>query len=194
MNSIKLEEYLEKFSKENLNVLRIEKLVVPDYDIKLDTSYLGMTAIYILVDYNDKIYVGCSDNIYQRIKFHIWAVTKKIYNIENIKCFYILFLSSEKYNKIMESHIIRELKPELNTHFIIRKNLTKKEKDENTLIDYLLENEGDTFGYVLQSKIVLDLKSSFSEFKISRLISDMVEKGLIEKTRCGMGNKVALIK
>lgn len=190
MNIIKLEEYLEKFSKGNSNVLRNEKLVVPNYDIKLDTNYLGMPAIYILVDYNDKIYVGCSDNIYQRIKFHFWAVIKKRYNIEGIKYFYILFLSSRKYNKIMESHIIRELKPELNRHFLMRKNLTKKEKDENILIDYLLENEGE----MSQSKMVLDLNLLFGEVKISRLISDMVEKGLIEKTRCGMSNKITLIK
>lgn len=190
MNSVKLEEYIGKFSKGNLNVLRNEKLDIPNYDIKLNISYIGMPAIYILVDNSDKMYVGCSDNIYQRIKFHIWAVKKKRYNIENIRCFYILFLSSRIYNKIIESHLIRELQPELNRHLLMRKNLTKKEKDEDTLINYLIENEGET----LQSKMVLNFKSHFLESKISRLISDMEEKGLIEKIRYGMSNKIRIIE
>ncbi len=87
------------------------------------------------------------------------------------------------------------------TYYLISSSFSKEKKEiKNSLIDFLNILEGDdkkllkmvieNNGEITQSYLVKKL--NFDKVKISRIISKMENKGILEKEKIGMTNKIIL--
>jgi excinuclease UvrABC nuclease subunit len=98
-----------------------------DITIKLQ-ELKGIYFVYMLYDGGNLFYIGCSKNIYKRMKDHL-------YRRKQFDCFELIQYPDELRAKIAEKKLILKYKPELNKHCkyiersIITKNMQSSKND-----------------------------------------------------------------
>ena len=97
--------FLENYK--NCDVTRIVKYIPNNcvYDS------IRVSAAYIIVSNDLRIYIGSSVNVFLRITSHMLSIKKGNYRIDDILCVYILETKEYRY---IENELISLLQPELN--------------------------------------------------------------------------------
>lgn len=105
---------------------------------KIINQIRPMAGVYILYNSQEILYIGCSRNVYQRIKNHYWV--KKLKNTGELKSIRISYYQKFEDAHEKEAEFINRLKPKYN---IYRPPRFYKKRIDLEILDFsIFEQEG----------------------------------------------------